>query len=92
MPLLQINYSIKADNKLFKNVSNYRYFERQQVQPEECKRRLTSRNVACHHSVQKDKSSVWCPESYRGQDMAKVKILLLILLGCGIWYLALNEE
>jgi hypothetical protein len=45
--------------------------------------------VASRHSVQKDKSSVWCHESYRGEDMAKVKILLLILLGCGNW---LNEE
>jgi hypothetical protein len=66
---------------------NYGYFEPQQVQPEECKSGFTSRNVARHHSVQKGKSSIWCPESYRGEDMVKVKILLLILFGCGNWYL-----
>jgi len=86
--LWQIRYSIKADDKLFKNVSNYRYSGPQQIQSEEWKRRLTSRNVICHHSVQK----VWCPEPYRGQDTAKVKILFLILLSSGNWYLALNEE
>jgi hypothetical protein len=88
------NRDIKIANRLFKNVSQFKYLgtaiTNQNMIQEEIKRRLTSGN-ACYHSVQNLWSSRLLPKNLKIR-IYKTIILPVVLYGCEIWSLTLREE
>jgi hypothetical protein len=88
------NREIKIGNRLFENVSQFRYLgttvTNQNLIQEEIKRRLNSGN-ACYHSVQKLLSSRLLSKNVKVR-IYKTIILPVVLYGCETWSLTVKEE
>jgi hypothetical protein len=85
---------IKIANRLFENVSQFKYLgmtvTNKNLIQEEIKRRLNSGN-ACYHSVQNLLSSRLLTKNLK-IIIYKTIILPVVLYGCGTWSLTLREE
>jgi hypothetical protein len=88
------NRDIKIANRLFENVSHFKYLgmtvTNQNLIQEEIKRRLNSSN-ACYHSGQNRLSSRLLSKNLR-IGMYKTIILHVVLYWCETWSLTLREE
>jgi hypothetical protein len=88
------NRDIEIANRLFGNVSQFKYLEttvtNQNLIQEEIKRRLSSDN-AFYHSVQNLLSSHLLSKNLK-MRICKTIILPVILYGCESWSLTLREE
>jgi hypothetical protein len=88
------NLDIKLANRLFANVSQFKYLgttvTRQNLIREEIKRRMNSGN-ACYYSVQNLLSS-HLPSKNIKIRIYKTIILSVVLYRCETWSLALREE
>jgi hypothetical protein len=88
------NRDIKIANRLFENVSQFKYLgttvTNQNFIQEEIKRRLSSGN-ACFHSIQSRLSSDMLSKNVK-MRIYKTIILPLVLYGCETWSLTLREE
>jgi hypothetical protein len=88
------NRDIKIANRLFENVSQFKYLgttvTHQNLIQEEIKRRLNSGN-ACYHSVQILLSSRVLSKNLKIR-IYKMIILPVVLYGCETWHLILREE
>jgi hypothetical protein len=89
------NRDIKIGNRLFENVSQFKYFgstvTNQNLIQEEIERRLNSGN-ACYHSVQNLRSSRLLSKNLKIRRIYKTIILPVVLYGCETWSLTLREE
>jgi hypothetical protein len=83
------SWNIKIANRLFENVSQFRYLgttvTNQNLIQEEIKRRLNSGN-ACYHSVQNLLPSQFLPKNLK-ITIHKTVILPAALYGCETWSL-----
>jgi hypothetical protein len=88
------NWEIKIGNRLFENVSQFKYLgtpvTNQNLIQEEIKRRLNSGN-ACYHSVQNLLSSRLLSENVKVRTYKSI-ILPVVLYGCETWSLTVIEE
>jgi hypothetical protein len=88
------NWNIKIGNRLFENVSQFKYLgttvTNQNLIQEEIKRRLNSGN-ACYHSIQNLLSSHLLMKNLKIR-IYKTIILSVVLYGCETWSLTLREE
>jgi hypothetical protein len=88
------NRDIKIGNRLFGNVSLFKYswttVTNQNLIQEEIKRRLNSGN-ACYHSVQSLPSYRLLSKNLKIR-IYKMIILPVVLYGCETWSLTLREE
>jgi hypothetical protein len=88
------NHNIKADNKSFERVEEFKYLgttltNRNSIH-EEVKSRLKSGN-ACHHSVQNLLSSRLLSKNTKIR-VYRTAVLPVVLCGCETWSLTLREE
>jgi hypothetical protein len=88
------NQDIKIANRLFGNVSQFKYLgmtvKNKNLIQEDTKRRLNSGN-ACYHSVQNLLSSRLLSKNVK-IIIYKTIILPMVLYGCETWSLTLREE
>jgi hypothetical protein len=88
------NQDIKRANRLFENVSQFKYLgttvTNKNLIQEEFKRRLNSGN-ACYHSVQNLPSSRLLSKNLKIR-ICKTIILPVVLYGCETWFLTLREK
>jgi hypothetical protein len=88
------NQDIKTANRLFENVSQFKYLGMTVSNPnlfqEEIKMRIISSNV-CYHSVQNLLSSRLLSKHIKVR-IYKTIILPVVLYGCETWFLTLREE
>jgi hypothetical protein len=88
------NQDIKIANRLFENVSRFKYLGKTVTNKnlilEESKRRLNSDN-ACYHSVQNFLSSRLLSKNLKIRIYNTI-ILPVVLYGCDAWSLTLREE